>query len=151
MSATIICLLPSAFSWLSWPCTWVQFRSDETWMNTTQKQLKCVSKICSKFTGEHRCWSAISIKLRSNFHITLKQLKLGLISIFSKYYFKTGTICLVFLSSHIFTAVDFDGNHFGILLWKTVMPRDHNEIKLPIGKIFRKYKPIRHYFVMSRK
>ena len=28
---------------------------------------KDVLKICSKFTGEHSCWSAISIKLLSNF------------------------------------------------------------------------------------
>ena len=28
---------------------------------------KSVLKICSKFTGEHPCWSAISIKLQSNF------------------------------------------------------------------------------------
>ena len=27
---------------------------------------KCVLKICSKFTGEHTCWSAISIKLDFN-------------------------------------------------------------------------------------
>ena len=28
---------------------------------------KGVLKICSKFTGEHTCWSAISIKLLCNF------------------------------------------------------------------------------------
>ena len=28
---------------------------------------KCVLKICSKFTGEHPWWSAISTKLQSNF------------------------------------------------------------------------------------
>ena len=28
---------------------------------------KCDQKICSKFTGEHPCWCAISIKLQSNF------------------------------------------------------------------------------------
>ena len=71
---------------------------------------------------------------------------LGLISIFSKFYFKTGTVCLLFLSSHIFTDLEFDRNHFGILFWKIVKPRDHNEIKPPIGKIFRKYKVIRHIF-----
>ena len=27
---------------------------------------------------------------------------------FSKYYFKTATLCLLFLSSHIFTALEFD-------------------------------------------
>ena len=81
---------------------------------------------------------------------TLKTNLLGLISNFSKYYFKTGTICLLFLSSHVFTALEFDTNHFGILLWEIVNPRDYDEIKIPIGKTFRKYKPIRH-FLMSRK
>ena len=51
------------------------------------------------------------------------------IKLFYKYYFKTATICL-FLSSHVFTASEFDSNYFGILLWKIVKPRDHNEITL---------------------
>ena len=35
---------------------------------------KCVLKICRKFTGEHPCWSLISIKLRRNFiEITLSR------------------------------------------------------------------------------
>ena len=34
---------------------------------------KSALKICSKFTGEHSCWSVISIKLQSNFiQITLR-------------------------------------------------------------------------------
>ena len=74
---------------------------------------------------------------------------LGLISSCSKYHFKPGTISLLFWSSHVFTALEFDSYHFNILLWKIVKPCDHNEIKTPIGKVFRKYKPIRHYFVMS--
>ena len=80
---------------------------------------------------------------------TLKTNLLGLISNFSKYYFKTGNIRLLFLSSHVFTTLEFDSSHFGVRLSKIVEPRDHNEIKPPIGKIFRKYKPVRHYFVMS--
>ena len=79
---------------------------------------------------------------------TLKTNLLGLISNFSKYYFKAGTIYLIFLSSHVFTGLEFDSNHFGILLWKIVKPLDYSEIKPPIQKIFRKYKPIRHYFAM---
>ena len=71
---------------------------------------------------------------------TLKTNLLGLISTFSKYYFKTGLICLLFLSSRVFTALEFDSNHFGILLWQIIKPRDHNKIKPPTGKIFRKYK-----------
>ena len=82
---------------------------------------------------------------------TLKTNLLGLISMFSKYYFKTGAICFLFSSSHVFTALEFDSNHFGILLWKIVKPCGYNEIKPPIGKIFRKYKPIRNFFVMSQK
>ena len=70
---------------------------------------------------------------------TLKTNLLGLISNFSKYFFKIGTICLLFLSSHVFTALEFDSNHFGILLWKIVKPRDHNEVKPPIRKIFTLY------------
>ena len=36
--------------------------------------VKGVLKICSKFTGEHSCWSVISIKLLCNFiEITLRQ------------------------------------------------------------------------------
>ena len=47
---------------------------------------------------------------------TLKTNLLGLISIFSKYYFKTGTISLLFLFSHVFINLEFESNHFGILL-----------------------------------
>ena len=39
-----------------------------------------------------------------------------------------------------FTALKFDSNNFVILLSKIVKPRDHNKIKPPIRKIFRKYK-----------
>ena len=88
------------------------------------------------------------------FHISLERLKViwyRFISISSKYHFKTGTLCLLFLSSLVFTALEFYSSYFGIPIWKIVKPRDHNEIKLPIRKIFRKYKRIRHYFVMSRK
>ena len=49
---------------------------------------------------------------------TLKTNLLGLIANFSKYYFKTGTIYLLSLSSHVFASSEFDSNHFGILLWK---------------------------------
>ena len=66
---------------------------------------------------------------------TLKTNLLGLISTFSKYYFKTGIICLLSLSSHVLTALEIDSYHFGILLWKTVKPRDHSKVKPPTGKI----------------
>ena len=48
-------------------------------------------------------------------------------------------ICFFLLSSHVFTILEFDSNHFGILLWKMVKPCDHNEVKPPIEKIFWKY------------
>ena len=64
----------------------------------------------------------------------LKSSLLDLISNLSKYYFKTNTICLLFLSSDVFTTLELDSNHFDILLWKIVKPCDHNEIKPPIGK-----------------
>ena len=56
----------------------------------------------------------------------LKTNLLGLISSFCKYYLKTGTICLLFFSSHVFATLKFDSNHFGTLLWKVIKPRDHN-------------------------
>ena len=68
---------------------------------------------CSPFPGGE--YTSFSYQSR-----TLKTNLLGLISNFSKYYFKTGTICLLFLSSHVFTALEFDSNHFGILLWNIV-------------------------------
>ena len=40
---------------------------------------------------------------------------LGLLSNFPKNYFKAGTIRLLFLSPHVFTAVEFNSNYFGIL------------------------------------
>ena len=82
------------------------------------------------------------------FQIRLACLKLTyhrLISNFSRYYFKTGTLCLLFSSFHVLTALEFDSNYFGILLWKIVKRRD-NQKNMPI---FQKCKPITHYFVMS--
>ena len=88
------------------------------------------------------------------FQIRLECLQLiyySLTSNFSTYLFKIGTLCLLFLSSHVFATLQFDSNHFGILLWKIVKLRDHNETKPPIGKIFLQYKSIWYYFEMSRK
>ena len=89
-----------------------------------------------------------------SFYIRLECLKLicnSLISFFSNYHFKIDTLCLFFLSSHTFTALEFDNNYFGILHRKIVKPRGHNEIKTPIGKILQKYKPIRYHFVLYQK
>ena len=68
---------------------------------------------------------------------------IGLVSNFSRYFFKTGTPCVLFLSSHVFPGLQFDNNYFDIPLWKTVKPRDHTETKPPNGKLFRKYKVIK--------
>ena len=65
----------------------------------------------------------------SNMARMLKTKLLGLTSIFSKCYFNTGTICLLFLSLHVFTTLEFDSNLLVIVPWKILKPRDHNEIK----------------------
>ena len=57
-----------------------------------------------------------------------------LISNVPRCYFKTGTISPLFLESHVFAALEFDSNYFGILLWKIIVPRDHNDSKRPLQK-----------------
>ena len=49
------------------------------------------------------------------FHIRLEPLKLtyySLITIFPKYYFKTGTLFLPLFILHVFTALEFNSNYF---------------------------------------
>ena len=58
---------------------------------------------------------------------------------------------LAHFTSHAFTTLECDSNYFVILLWKIIKPYEHNKIKPPIGKLFHKYKPITHYFVMFQK
>ena len=51
------------------------------------------------------------------FHVLIERFKLiyySLIFNFSKHFFKIGIICLIFLSFHLFTALEFDSNYFGI-------------------------------------
>ena len=53
--------------------------------------VKCVLKICSKFTGKHPCRSVISIKLQSNFiEITLRHgcFPVSLLHIFKTPFFR---------------------------------------------------------------
>ena len=52
---------------------------------------KGVPKICNKFTGEHPCWSVISIKLQSNFseHLFLRT---SLEGCFCQYTFGKGSL-----------------------------------------------------------
>ena len=57
---------------------------------------------------------------------TLKTNLLGLISNFSKYYIKTSTICLLFLSSHVFTNLELDSNHLNLIASHlTIMKLNH--------------------------
>ena len=123
---------------------WQNLDENHYYLTSTKSMICQIDVNCSPFQ---------SLNMLS-FHIRLEQLKLiyySLMSIFSKYYLKTGTLHIFFSSSHVFTALEFYNNYFAILLWKIVKPRDHNEIKRVIGKIFRKYTQIRYYFVMHRK
>ena len=73
---------------------------------------------------------------RISFHIRLEHLKLtcySLIWIFFSYFFKTGTLSLLFLSSHVLATLQSGSNYFGILLWKIVKLLVHNETKPLIG------------------
>ena len=147
-----ICLLPSSSCFQQYFHDWFHVLS----YNSDLSKLKWTLRLFNfnythDLTNRHKLFSIPAAEYASFSHQarTLKTNVLGLISNFSKCYFKEGTICLLFFSSHVFTA--FDSNHFGILLWEIVRPRDCDEIKPLIGKIFRKYKPIRHYFAMSRK
>ena len=60
--------------------------------------VKRVLKICSKFTGEHPCWSVISIKLQSNpFEITLRHgfSPVNLLHVFKTPFSKNTSGCLL--------------------------------------------------------
>ena len=43
-------------------------------------------------------------------------------------FFKTGKICLLFLSSHVFTALELDGIYLAILLWKIIKPHENKKL-----------------------
>ena len=82
------------------------------------------------------------------FYIWLEGLKwiyYSVISFFSKYHFKTGTLFLL-LPSHVIWYPTWKNSKS---TWSTCTTK--NRIKPPIGKIFWKYKLIRHYFVFSQK
>ena len=98
-----------------------------------QEHLKNDDKICLLLASA--CFQQPFYDWFSEFKYNSELVLYSLILNFSKCYFKTSAFCLLFFFSHIFTALEFDSNYFGILLWKIVNPRDHNEIKLPIGKI----------------
>ena len=77
---------------------------------------------------------SVICQIDANCSERLKLIYYCLISIFSKYHFKTVTLCLLFLCSHLFIALGFDSNYFGILPLKIVKSRDHNQIKPPNEK-----------------
>ena len=123
-------------------------RCNFMWKRSTFSELEC--RNCS-LEREQKRKKACS-KYMLLFHITLEHIKpiyYDLISNFSKYYFKTGTICLLFSSSLLFTA--WKNLEAIILVFFLEKQQNHNEIKPPIPKILQKYKPIRHYFEMPRR
>ena len=100
--------------------------------------------------NRHKSFS-ISVAEHASFSHQARTLKTNLLRFDIKCYFNTGTFCLLFLSSHVFTALEFNSHHFGILLWKMAKSCDLNEIliKQPSRKIFQKYKPVRQYLSFS--
>ena len=147
MSATIFCLHPTALSRL-FLSTNVKLRSGET---EHHYHLTSSKSMIFQIDTNYSAFELLDMLL---FRIRLECLKLTYYSLksnFSKYRLKTGTLCLLFLFSHIFTDLEIDSNYFGILVWKILKSRDHNEIKPPIGKIFQKCKLVKYYFVMSLK
>ena len=79
--------------------------NENHWYLTSTKSLICqIRANCSPFQSLNML----------PFHIRLERLKLiyySLISNFSKYYFNTGTICLLFLSSHVFNVAELNSNY----------------------------------------
>ena len=65
-------------------------------------------KLFSTPVAEYACFSHQAKMLKLTYY--------SLISNCARYYFKTGTLCLLFLSSHVFPALEFDSKHLGILL-----------------------------------
>ena len=66
------------------------------------RKLQIWSDLLKKSLMENFIFCALSLAHQAR---TLTTNLLGLISTFSKYYFKTGTIFLLFLSSYVFTAL----------------------------------------------
>ena len=129
-------------------CTWVQFRPGENWMNApiTKLQLNSSFDNCTQILFDSSCWICFLFTSGKSAKTNL----LGLLSNIFKSYFRTSTSCIFFLSSHVFTAFEFNSNHFGILILKIVKPREQNETKPSMRKMFQKYKPFRHYFEISQ-
>ena len=89
----------SSISILNIPTYWFYFLSLFRRQRSSRPEVflgKVVLEICSKFTGEHPCRSAISIKLQSNFiEITLQH---GCFPV----------ICYIF-PEHLFLRIPLDG------------------------------------------
>ena len=150
-------------------CPLLSFITDSQYLGTIQIWWN-FSKHCYYLTSTKSVICQINANCSSfhslnmlHFHIRLAGLKLtcySLISNFSRYFSNTARLCLLCLlffalpslpSSHVFAALQFNINYFGILLWKIVKPRNCNETKLPIRKNPWKYKAIRHYLLMFQK
>ena len=109
-----------------WPLTASNctFMSDSQYLGTISDLAKLEwTTLLFKFVIcqiDAKCSSICSMHLL--FTSSLKLIYYNLISNFSIYYFKTGTICLFFLTSPVFTA--FDSTFFGVLLWNIVKLQD---------------------------
>ena len=75
------------------------FVLSETYIRSSPPEVflyKSVLEICSKFTGEHPCWSLISIKLQSNFiEIRLRH--------------GSSPVNLLHISKHLFLRIPLEG------------------------------------------
>ena len=88
---------------------WQNLDENHYYLTSTKSMICQIDVNCSPFQ---------SLNMLS-FQIRLEQLKLiyySLMSIFSKYHLKTGTLHIFFSSSHVFTALEFYNNYFAILL-----------------------------------
>ena len=96
----------------------------QIWWNLNEHYFYLTSTKSVIFQIDANCSPFQSLNMLP-FHIRL-------VSNVSRYFFKTGTFCLLFLSSHVSPGFQFDNNHFDIPLWKLVKPRDPIETKPPI-------------------
>ena len=93
-------------------------RTIQIWRNLDEYYYYLTSIKSVAFQIDANCFPFQSLNLLPC-KIRLEHLKLiyySLLSIFSKFYFKPSTLCLLFLSSHVFNSLEFDSNYFGILL-----------------------------------
>ena len=139
-----ICLqLSSAYNWfsvLTYNSDVAKFEWIPLLFNFNQiYDLSNKSKLFSISVAEYASFSHQTRTLETDL---LKCLKLVLYHFLLYIALRVARRASFFLSSLVFTPLEFHSNYFGILLWKLVKPSEHNESKPPIRKIFQKYKPI---------